>query len=241
MQEIGLAKELDKLFDEITVYKAVPMSIEKSISPIDDCEHATLYQIPVKSYGINGDWKCSLMDTNLDALIYFSDTQLVVPKVFKWCRSNNIPMYPYIGVIESHSTSQWKKAIIDFMFKRNLTVYKKCICFVKTPTVARQLAALAKYHRPSVFVDGGPPRLAVQGAEKIHERRVLDILAEWRHEWRIAKLRPDVLNLVEQLHHQGVKTDFRTAMGSFGSIDRTLESFQVGHHRTHHSARQAAA
>ena len=142
MQEIGLAKELDKLFDEITVYKAVPMSIEKSISPIDDCEHATLYQIPVKSYGINGDWKCSLMYTNLDALIYFSDTQLVVPKVFKWCRSNNIPMYPYIGVIESHSTCQWKKAIIDFMFKRNLTVYKKCICFVKTPTVARQLAAL---------------------------------------------------------------------------------------------------
>lgn len=142
MQEIGLAKELDKLFDEITVYKAVPMSIEKSISPIDDCKHATLYQIPVKSYGINGDWKCSLMDTSLDALIYFSDTQLVVPKVFKWCRSNNIPMYPYIGVIESHSTSQWKKAIIDFMFKRNLTVYKKCICFVKTPTVARQLAAL---------------------------------------------------------------------------------------------------
>lgn len=142
MQEIGLAKELDKLFDEITVYKAVPMSIEKSISTIDDCEHATLYQIPVKSYGINGDWKCSLMDTNLDALIYFSDTQLVVPKVFKWCRSNNIPMYPYIGVIESHSTCQWKKAIIDFMFKRNLTVYKKCICFVKTPTVVRQLAAL---------------------------------------------------------------------------------------------------
>ena len=32
MQEVGLAKELDKLIDEVIVYKAVPMSVEKSIS-----------------------------------------------------------------------------------------------------------------------------------------------------------------------------------------------------------------
>lgn len=141
-QEIGLAKELDKLFDEVIVYKAVPMSVEKSKSLIDGCEHSTLYQIPVKSHGINGDWVCSIMDTTLDALIYFSDTQLAVPRVFKWCRKNNIQMYPYIGVIESHSTNQWKKTIIDVLFKRNVAVYKKCACFVKTPTVAEQLGAL---------------------------------------------------------------------------------------------------
>lgn len=142
MQEIGLAKELDKLIDEVIVYKAVPMSVEKSISAIDECEHATLYQIPVRSCGINGIWDCSIMDAALDALVYFSDTQLVVPTVFKWCCSNNIPMFPYIGVIESHSTSQWKKTIIDFMFKRNVAVYKKCTCFAKTPTVGKQLNAL---------------------------------------------------------------------------------------------------
>lgn len=140
-QEIGLAKELDRLFDEVIVYKAVPLSAEKSKSLIDSCEHATLYQVPVKSHGINGDWDCSIMDTTLDALLYFSDTQLAVPKVFKWCCKNNIQMYPYIGVIESHSTNQWKKKIIDAMFRRNVAVYKKCTCFVKTPTVAEQLGA----------------------------------------------------------------------------------------------------
>lgn len=141
-QEIGLAKELDRLFDEVIVYKAVPLSAEKSKALIDSCEHATLYQVPVKSHGINGDWDCSIMDTTLDALLYFSDTQLAVPKVFKWCCKNNIQMYPYIGVIESHSTNQWKKKIIDAMFRRNVAVYKKCTCFVKTPTVAEQLGAL---------------------------------------------------------------------------------------------------
>lgn len=141
-QEIGLAKELDKLFDEVIVYKAVPLSAKKSKSLIDGCERSTLYQIPVRSHGINGEWDCSIMDTALDVLIYFSDTQLAVPKVFKWCCQNNIRMYPYIGVIESHSTNRWKKAIIDVIFKRNIHVYKKCTCFVKTPTVAEQLGAL---------------------------------------------------------------------------------------------------
>ena len=141
-QEIGLAKELDKLFNEVIVYKAVPLSAEKSKSLIDCCEHATLYQVPVRSHGINGDWDCSIMDTTLDALLYFSDTQLAIPKVFKWCCKNNILMYPYIGVIESHSTNQWKKKIIDAMFRRNVAVYKKCTCFVKTPIVAEQLGVL---------------------------------------------------------------------------------------------------
>lgn len=142
VQEIGLAKELDKLFDEVIVYKAVPLSVGKSKSLIDGCKHSILYQVPVRSYGINGKWDCSVMDSSLDALIYFSDTQLAVPKIFQWCCKNSIPMYPYIGVIESYSTNKWKKRIIDLMFKRNISVYKKCTCFVKTPTVAGQLGVL---------------------------------------------------------------------------------------------------
>lgn len=141
-QEIGLAKELDKLFDEVIIYKAVPMSEKKSKNIVDGCSHSTLYQIPVKSKGINGIWDCSVMDNTLDALIYFSDTQLAVPDVYKWCCRNNIRMYPYIGVIESHSTNAVKKLVINAMFKRNIAVYKKCTCFVKTPIVAEMLSGL---------------------------------------------------------------------------------------------------
>lgn len=141
-QEIGLAKELDKLFDEIVIYKAVSLNEKKSKSLIGGCAHSTLYHIPVRSNGINGVWDCSVMDPKLDALIYFSDTQLAVPKVYKWCCQNNIQMYPYIGVIESHSTSAVKMFIINVMFQRNIAVYRKCTCFVKTPTVAKKLKNL---------------------------------------------------------------------------------------------------
>ena len=141
-QEIGLAKELDKLFDEVIVYKAVPHNQDRSKSLINECDHSTLYQIPVQSNGINGIWNCDVMDTSLDVLIYFSDTQLAVPNVYKWCCKNNIQMYPYIGVIESHSTNTVKKLIINALVKRNVAVYKKCTCFVKTPIVAKKLNSL---------------------------------------------------------------------------------------------------
>lgn len=141
-QEIGLAKELDKLFEEVIVYKAVSLLQSESKSLIEGCNNSILYQIPVKSNGINGIWNCNVMDSSLDALVYFSDTQLTVPKVYKWCQRHKIKMFPYLGVIESHSTSKMKRYVIDFLFKRNITVYKKCTCFVKTPTVGDNLNKL---------------------------------------------------------------------------------------------------
>lgn len=138
-QEIGLAKELDQYFDEIIVYKAILQHKRKRKSKIKSCKHSVLYEIPVKSKGINGIWNCGNMDTTLDAVIYFSDTQIAVPNVYKWCCQNNIKMYPYIGVIESHSSSRLKRMLINFLFQRNIRVYRKCTCFVKTPEVKKSL------------------------------------------------------------------------------------------------------
>lgn len=138
-QEVGLAKVLDKLFDEVTVYKAISEDEEECKSLIEGCKNAVLHLVPVKSNGVNGIWDCSVMDKTIDALLYFSDLQISVPKVFKWCCQNNITMYPYIGVTKSSSTSKLKRLIINTMFKRNIKVYKKCQCFVKTPTVKEKL------------------------------------------------------------------------------------------------------
>ena len=121
-QEIGLAKELDKLFDEVIVYKAVSDSQTQQVENIKGCVHSALHQIPVRSKGINGIWDCNLMDGSIDALIYFSDTQLSVPEVYRWCKKNDVTLFPYIGVVESHSTSRFKKMIIDTLFRRNINV-----------------------------------------------------------------------------------------------------------------------
>lgn len=138
-QEIGLAKELDKFVDEIIIYKLVAEDQKYTEEKVGSCSHTTLKMIPSKSFGINGLIDVDVLDKTLDVIVFFSDTQICVPKVYKWVQKNGVKLFPYIGVLESHSTSSLKKTIMDFLFKRNLAVYKKCHCFVKTPAVEREL------------------------------------------------------------------------------------------------------
>lgn len=134
-QEIGLAKELELLVDEVIIYKAVDIRAKYIKDKLEDCRNTILIQIPVKSIGTNGLWNCDEMDNTLDALIYFSDTQWAITNVYKWCQSNKVRLYPYIGIMKSHSTNKIYKLIKDKLLYRNIKVYQKCLCFVKTPYI----------------------------------------------------------------------------------------------------------
>lgn len=141
-QEIGLAKELDKIVDEVIIYKLIAEDHNVIQKVVHGCVHSTLKMIPAKGLGINGFVNLSILESDLDALIYFSDTQLSVPKVYKWAKKHNIAFYPYIGVLRSHSTNRVKKLIIDLLFYRNISVYRNSHCFVKTPNVEKDLIKL---------------------------------------------------------------------------------------------------
>lgn len=140
LQETGLAKALDSLGNETVVYKLVPASEERRKQPIEGTRYSMIHFLPSKQIGTNGVPNLKLLDRDLDLMICFSDTQYAVPAVFRWAQKNGIPMLPYIGVLESHSTKLWIKRLINLLFQRNLTVYRKCRCLVKTPTVGEQLA-----------------------------------------------------------------------------------------------------
>lgn len=136
-QEIGLAKAMAKFCSKAEVYKLIPIDQDKKTEKI--CENAEIHFIPAKNSGINGVMNVEKLDKFLDALIHFSDTQFSVPKVYSWCRKNDVQYVPYIGVVESHSTSKLKQVITNLLFQRNITVYRKCVCCVKTPTVQKLL------------------------------------------------------------------------------------------------------
>lgn len=138
-QEIGLAKSLDRYFEKVQVYKLISENQKESCELIEGTKNAVLRMIPAKNFGINGLFDTKILDVNLDVLVYFSDTQFNVPKAYKWAKMNRVQFYPYIGVLESHSTSAIKRLLINTLFKRNLAVYKKSHCLVKTPTVEKQL------------------------------------------------------------------------------------------------------
>lgn len=138
-QDMGVAKELDRLCDKVVVYRAVSKDNSGQCRRVEGCRDTTLCLVPSRKYGSNGLLDPAQLDKNLDALVYFSDTQLSVPKVYRWCKKNHIKLLPYIGVTESHSISKLKKIIMDVLFRRNVAVYRNCSCLAKTPQIVQTL------------------------------------------------------------------------------------------------------
>lgn len=143
-QEIGLAKAFSPIVDKVEVYKLIAFEEDSSArdEQLEGYTNAIVHYIPAKHFGINGFVDTNKLDNVLDALIHFSDTQFSVPKVYKWCKKKNISYIPYIGVVESHSTSKFKQLITNVMFRRNLSIYKRISCCVKTPVVGKRLSDL---------------------------------------------------------------------------------------------------
>ena len=138
-QEIGLARALASMCSQVQVYKLFAGNEPRKQQGIAGCSNATITFLPARHAGINGFVDTSVLDRSLDALIYFSDTQLSLSKVAHWAGKNGVILLPYIGVLESHSTNRVKKWLMDRLLFRNLRVYRKCHCFAKTPAVAQRL------------------------------------------------------------------------------------------------------
>ncbi len=139
LQEVGLAKALDRYCEEVKVYKAVPQKERGMIEPIAGTDHAVIQYIPCRKIGTNGMPDLKEMDATLDLLICFSDTQLMLPRVFRWSEKNGVRFLPYIGVMESHSTNKINAWVMDALFIRNVRIYRKCICLAKTPDIVKGL------------------------------------------------------------------------------------------------------
>lgn len=136
VQELGLARALAGAGHEVILYKALDGERE----PLNEYDgKLTSVFMNVKYIGINGLIDVNLLDKTADVLIYFCDTQIKVPSVYKWCKRNDVRFYPYIGVIESHSEKLINRLIMGFVARRDLSLYKECICLGKTPDIIRQL------------------------------------------------------------------------------------------------------
>lgn len=139
VQEIGLGRALASCGHVVTLYKGV----DGAPSERTECNNLlTIKLISLKYIGINGLIDTNILDDSLDVLIYFCDTQLKVPSVYRWCIRHNIRFYPYVGVIESHSPNRLKRILMDIISHRNINIYQKCNILTKTPNISSTLTNL---------------------------------------------------------------------------------------------------
>ena len=138
-QEAGLARALSRDVERIVVYRFIDEGSREQESSLEGHDNITLRFIPSKRAGGNALPDVKKLDSRIDRLICFSDTQLGFPAIYRWCRKNNIDIYPYIGVTKSHSTKGFIRAASDLLSSRNMRLYRRCTCFAKTPSVVREL------------------------------------------------------------------------------------------------------
>lgn len=136
-QELGLAKQLAKEGHSVEVYKAVGGG-EAYSEAIGDS--VIVRYIPSRHFGAQGLMDVSAFSVNLDALVYFSDTQISLNAIDAWCSRNGVRPFYYVGAIESTSDSGFKKALMDLHYRlRTLPVYRRRGAVAKTPFVRARL------------------------------------------------------------------------------------------------------
>ena len=136
-QIIGLAKSLSNIGYSIEIYRFTN-SRKNSTYEIEN------YNITVNVISSFSIEKTPLININvlskdLNYVIFFSGMYINLNKVYKWCIKNNIILFPYIGSIESTNNNFVIRFIMNILYKKSFSIYKKCLCFAKTEYIKETL------------------------------------------------------------------------------------------------------
>ena len=122
-QELGLAEALKRKGASVDVYKCTSEEdrVENSGFPV--------YYRKCAKFGTHALFRPErFFKKKYDTIIAFSDTQLIVPSLYRYCMKNGIRFIPYVGNTESVAfTMKNKKKVMDTLFSMTtLKTYRKC-------------------------------------------------------------------------------------------------------------------
>lgn len=139
-QEVGLGKALTARGHRVTIYKCVSMDKPADHRIISD--DLDMYDIPVRAIGVHGVMRPDVLDKELDGLLVFADTQLFLPRIYRYCQRHHIAFVPYIGIAHS-AQRNLKSRLMDAAFAMGtLRIYKQLPVIAKSKAVKDELLAL---------------------------------------------------------------------------------------------------
>lgn len=139
-QELGIAKAMHNRNLDVVIFipdKTIKCTVEENyVSGIK------VVYCPCKSIGAHSifDWSI-IKKQGVEVLQIGSDNQFFYSSVVKYCEKNGIIYYNYIGTIGSHTNNPVKKLIMRMLVRRNINIYRRSQCFVKTNKVYHELIA----------------------------------------------------------------------------------------------------
>ena len=114
-QEIGLANAFYEAGWDVEIFRCIPGE------SYEEGDRYPIHYRKVKKFGSHALFNPKkFFHRKFDFMAAFCDTELIVPKLSKYCHKNGITFIPYVGATESVSFSQkFKKTVMDFVYKHN--------------------------------------------------------------------------------------------------------------------------
>ncbi len=144
-QEIGLGKELAAMGHLVQIYKCVTKTEE--LMPEEQlAENLSIHYVSSTCFGNNAFPALENIDSTIERLLCFSDIQLYVPNVYRWCKQHKIVFIPYVGTVASTSTNKFIRGLINLHAKRIFSIYQRNGVLVKTRAIQDDLRARGVTH-----------------------------------------------------------------------------------------------
>ncbi|HJC24895.1 MAG TPA: glycosyltransferase [Candidatus Eisenbergiella merdavium] len=142
-QEIGLGRALVHKGHTVTVYKCLRKDKKGMRPERNEIEPGlTVLYLPAGGLGAHGMLRTGILDKEMDGLLCFSDNQVFLPHIFRFCEKNGIRFVPYIGTTFSLHKGLHAKVMDAWFAAGTLKIYKKNPVIAKTEGAKRELEAL---------------------------------------------------------------------------------------------------
>lgn len=138
-QEVGLGKALNALGHDVTVYKCVAR--DQRLEDMQVGGRLRVRYLRVPAVGVHGYLRAEEIDPDLDGLLAFSDTQIFLPHVYRYCERHGICFVPYVGIAHS-AQRNLKSRLMDLLYAAGTRrIYRRIPVLAKTEAVREELRA----------------------------------------------------------------------------------------------------
>ena len=141
-QEIGLGRALHKRGHEVIIYKCLKQTggIEPELVEIE--RGLLIRYLPIKGLGAHGFLDTSVIDTGLDGILCFSDNQVFLPHIYRFCVKHEMGFVPYVGTTYSLHSGLRRRVMDAWFALSTLRIYKNNPVIAKTQGAKEELERL---------------------------------------------------------------------------------------------------
>lgn len=138
LQDMGLAKALVKRGHSVELYNFVCGDKDEILylSP-----ELTVSYLHAKSIGIHTLHTFDFITEDANAVVCYSDNQLLYRNVVKQCKNKGVLLIPYVGVVGSHNRNKIVSIVLDLLIP-NKRIYQTQHVLAKTPAVKSEMQSL---------------------------------------------------------------------------------------------------